>query len=332
MGAAAQAPGAHRVVPANGIDIHLAEAGDGPPVILLHGFPELSYSWRHQLGPLAAAGYHAVAPDIRGYGRTSATVAVEAYRMHELVADVLGVLEALGEPTASLVGHDWGAQIAWACAQLHSERFPAIVALSVPYHDRPAVPMTEQLRRWAGDRLNWLLYFQEPGLADAELGADPHRSLRRILYALSGDAPADLAIRLLTELPAGTRLLDAIPEPPQLPRWLSEADLDHYAEQFRRTGFTGGLNRYRNVDRDWHELPELGQTTVHQPVLFVSGELDTATRLGTLDAMRRRVPNLRETVVLPGCGHWVQQERPDQVNELLVDFLRAVAPPDPHRR
>jgi pimeloyl-ACP methyl ester carboxylesterase len=163
-------------------------------------------------------------------------------------------------------------------------------------------------------------------VADAELGADPRRSIRRIMYALSGDAPADLAIRLLTELPADSRLLDSIPEPDRLLSWLSEADLSYYADQFSRTGFTGALNRYRNVDRDWHELPELGRTTVEQPALFLSGELDTATRLGSLDAMRAHVPNLWEPVVLPGCGHWVQQERPQRVNELLIEFLNATAP------
>ena len=319
-------PITHRTVRANGIDIHLAEAGDGPSVILLHGFPELWYSWRHQLAPLAAAGYHAIAPDLRGYGQTTAPGAVEAYGMRELVADVTGLLDALGEPTATLVGHDWGAQIVWACAQLHPERFPAIVAMSVPYHARPPVPLTQQLRQWAGGRLNWLLYFQAPGVADAELAADPSGSLRRIMCALSGDAPADLAIRLLTQLPDDVRLLESIPEPDRLPAWLSEADLSYYAEQFARTGFTGALNRYRNVDQDWQQLPELGVTTVAQPVLFITGELDTATRLGNLDAMRAYVPNLWEPKVLPGCGHWVQQERPEQVNWLLVEFLRAAAP------
>jgi pimeloyl-ACP methyl ester carboxylesterase len=319
-------PITHRTVRANGIDIHLAQAGEGPPVILLHGFPELWYSWRHQLTPLAAAGYHAVAPDLRGYGQTTAPAWLEAYGMRELVADVLGLLEALSAPTAALAGHDWGAQIVWACAQLYPERFPAIAALSVPYHARPPMPPTQQLRQWAHGKLNWLLYFQAPGIADAELAADPHRSLRRIMYALSGNAPTDLAIRLLTQLPADARLLDSIPEPDRQLPWLGEADLSYYAEQFGRTGFTGALNRYRNVDRDWQELPELGATMVAQSVLFITGELDTATRLGRLDPMHTHVPNLWEPQVLRGCGHWVQQERPEQVNQLLPQFLHAVVP------
>ncbi|MCQ8193756.1 alpha/beta fold hydrolase [Streptomyces rugosispiralis] len=311
----------HRTLHANGINIHIAEAGEGPLVILLHGFPELWYSWRHQLGALAAAGFHVIAPDLRGYGQTTVLPDVKAYGMQAMVDDVVGMLDALDEPTAALVGHDWGAQIGWACAQLAPERFPALAALSVPYHRRPPAPMTQALRRWADGKFNWLLHFQAPGVAEAELQTDVERSMRLIFSALSGDAPDGLAIRLLTGLPAGSRLLDPIPEPARLPSWLAESDLSYYAEEFRRTGFTGALNRYRNVDRDWEELPALGATPIRRPVLFVTGELDTATRFMDTDAMRQYVPNLRGPVVLPGCGHWIQQERPSEVNALLVDFL-----------
>ncbi|NGO07748.1 alpha/beta hydrolase [Streptomyces sp. HC44] len=311
----------HRTLHANGIDIHIAEAGDGPLVVLLHGFPELWYSWRHQLGALAASGFHVIAPDLRGYGRTTVPPDVEAYGMRAMVDDVVGLLDALDEPTAALAGHDWGAQIGWACAQLAPERFPALAALSVPYQPRTPAPLTQDLRRRAGDRFNWLLHFQAPGVAEAELQADAERSMRLIFSALSGDAPDGLAVRLLTGLPAGSRLLDPIPEPTSLPPWLTESDLSYYVGEFRRTGFTGALNRYRNVDRDWDELPALGATTVRRPVLFVTGELDTATRFMDTDAMRQYVPNLDGPVVLPGCGHWIQQERPSEVNGLLVDFL-----------
>ncbi|WP_369386587.1 alpha/beta fold hydrolase [Streptomyces sp. CG1] len=311
----------HRTLHVNGIDVHIAEAGEGPLVILLHGFPELWYSWRHQLGALAAAGFHVIAPDLRGYGQSTVPPDVEAYGMQAMVDDVVGMLDALDEPTAALVGHDWGAQIGWACAQLASERFPALASLSVPYHRRTPAPMTQALRRWAGDKFNWLLYFQAPGVAEAELQADAERSLRLIFSALSGDAPDGQALRLLTGLPADSQLLDPIPEPTNLPSWLAESDLSYYVEEFRRTGFTGALNRYRNVDRDWEDLPALGATPVRQPVLFVTGELDTATRFMDADAMRLYVPNLHGPVVLPGCGHWIQQERPHEVNALLVDFL-----------
>ncbi len=312
----------HRTVRANGVQIHLAEAGEGPPVVLLHGFPELWYSWRHQLPALAEAGYHAIAPDVRGYGRSSAPADPGAYGMGDLVGDVTGLLDALGERAATLVGHDWGAQIAWAAAVLEPRRFPAIAALSVPHHARPPVPLTELLR----DRpaFNWLLHFQEPGVAEAELGADVRRSMRLIMYALSGDAPDGLGVRLLTELPRDSTLLGPIPEPGGPLPWLTEEDLSFYAAEFSRTGFTGALNRYRNVDRDWRELPDLGTSTVRQPALFAGGDQDTAVRFADLDAMRDLVPNLREPVLLPGCGHWIQQERPGDVNRLLIDFLDTI--------
>ncbi|MGA8457083.1 MAG: alpha/beta hydrolase, partial [Streptosporangiaceae bacterium] len=211
----------HRTVHANGIDIHLAEAGDGPLVLLLHGFPELWYSWRRQLPALADAGYHAIAPDLRGYGRTTAPPAVEDYAMIQMTADVTDVIDVLGHDHAVVAGHDWGANIAWACAQLHSDRISAVAALSVPFQPRPPEPPLRMLGEMAGEHFNWALYFQEPGLAEAELEHDVARTLRLMFYGLSGDAPEDLAPRLLGGLPAGSRLLDPIPEPRQLPAWLA---------------------------------------------------------------------------------------------------------------
>ncbi|MGP4111712.1 alpha/beta fold hydrolase [Streptomyces sp. 4N509B] len=321
----------HRTVLVNGLPLHLAEAGEGPVVVLLHGFPELWFSWRHQLPALADAGYHAVAPDVRGYGRSAVPPHVAAYRMRTLVRDVTGLLDALGTPSAALVGHDWGAEIAWACAQLSPERFPALTALSVPYHPRPPLPWTAYLRRQVRDRFNWLLYFQQPGVADRELAADTARSLRLVMYALSGDAPDGLALRLLTQLPADSTLLDPIPEPDGPLSWLTGAEFTYYTEEFERTGFTGGLNRYRCVDHDWRDLPELGRTHVLQPTLMITGERETATRFGALDAMREHVPTMEDPLVLPGCGHWVQQERPTAVNEALTAFLWDAYPtPRPH--
>jgi pimeloyl-ACP methyl ester carboxylesterase len=241
-----------------------------------------------------------------------------------MVGDVVGLLDTLELSTAVIVGHDWGAQIAWACAQLFPERFPAIVALSVPYQVRTPVPMTQALREWAGNTFNWLLYFQEPGVAEAALGADVARTMRMITYGLSGDA-GELGLRLVTGLPKDADLLDSIPEPDALPAWLSESELAHYIEEFERTGFIGGLNRYRNVDRDWHELPALGATTVQQPVLLAAGEHDSATRYMDVKTQREYVPNLREPVIFEGCGHWIQQERAERVNGLLDSFLRDMA-------
>ncbi|MVU81172.1 alpha/beta fold hydrolase [Nocardia sp. ET3-3] len=312
----------HRTVIVNGLPTHLAESGSGPLVILLHGFPELWYSWRHQLPALAAAGYHAVAPDLRGHGRTAAPPDAADYGMAAYVDDVLGLLDVLGESTAVLVGHDWGMRTAWAAAESHPARFPAIVALSVPHQARTPAPPTEQLRAWARDRLNWMLYFQEP-VADSDLSADVARTLRLMLYGLSGDA-GELGVRLLTTLPADAVLLDEIPEPPGPLPWLSDADLSYYVSEYQRTGFRGGLNRYRNADRDWHRLPTLGTGVLPQPTLFAGGAYDTAVRFNDLSAMRTLVPNLHEPMVIPGCGHWIQQERPDEINEAVLAFLDKV--------
>jgi pimeloyl-ACP methyl ester carboxylesterase len=310
----------HRRVHANGIQLHLAEAGDGFPVVFLHGFPELWYTWRHQLAPVAAAGYRAVALDVRGYGESDAPREVERYRMLELTADVSGVLDALGAERGVLVGHDWGARIAWHFAQLHPERTAAVVALSVPFF--PRAPTVEELKRLSGDAFNFALYFQEPGVAEAELEADVRRTLRLFMYALSGDAPPDLLDALFRRKPATAGALDGVPEPPALPPWLGEADLDAYAAAFARTGFRGALNRYRNMDRDARDLGHLAAVKVAAPALFIGGDRDSAVRYGSLEPMKAAVPNLREVALLSGCGHWVE-ERPAEVNARLLAFLRS---------
>lgn len=311
----------HRRVQSNGINVHIAEAGQGPLVALLHGFPELWYSWRHQLPAIAEAGYHAVAPDLRGYGQTNAPEAVENYSMKDMAADIIGLLDALGHETAVFVGHDWGANIAWACAELYPERVAALAALSVPYHPRTPAPPVASMKQAAPGTFNFAVYFQEPGVAEAEFEADTRRSLRLFFYALSGDAPPDLVPFLFTGKLEGVGALDGVPEPQVLPGWLTESDLEYYAQEFSRTGFRGALNRYRNIDRDWRDLPSLGTVGVKQPALFIGGERDPAFRFGNLDAMRAAVPNLRDAVILPGCGHWVQQEYAGEVNAQLIDFL-----------
>ena len=311
----------HRAIQANGINVHIAEAGDGPLVLLLHGFPELWYSWRHQLPALAAAGYHAVAPDLRGYGRTDAPEKVEAYSMLNMTADAVGVLDALGERTTVIVGHDWGSPIAWHCALLYPDRFPAVVALSVPYVPRPPVPPLQVMRQVYAGRFFYMLYFQEPGVAEPELEGDVRRTLRVTLYAASGDAPAGLG---LSQKATDAGFLDGMPEPEELPRWLTKDDLDYLVAEFMRTGFRGGLNRYRNMDRDWKELPHLAGAKVQQPALFVAGDRDIVRGFTSIEAMQANVPNLRGVVTLAGCGHWTQQERPDEVSRQLVSFLRDV--------
>jgi len=301
--------------------MRIAEAGEGPPVLLLHGFPELWYSWRHQLPALAAAGYRAVAPDVRGYGGTDAPEAIDSYTMLDHVADAVGVLDALGEESAVIVGHDWGAPMAWHGALLHPERFPAVAALSVPYTPRPPAPPTQLMKRLFQDRFFYMLYFQEPGLAEAELEADVRRSMRLMLYDASGDAPRS---GWQARRPKDANLLDEMRDPERLPPWLTEADIDYYTAEFERTGFRGGLNRYRNMDRDWEQSAHLAGATVQQPALFVAGERDGVLRFTGTDAMKASVPNLRNVVILPGCGHWTQQERPAEVNSALIEFLKAL--------
>jgi pimeloyl-ACP methyl ester carboxylesterase len=310
----------HRQLQTNGIGMHVAEAGSGPLVVLLHGFPELWYSWRHQLPVLAAAGYHAVAPDLRGYGGTDASAADEGYAPSNMAADIVGLLDALGAETAVLVGHDWGANIAWACAELFTQRVAGLVALSVPYRPRPPAPPSEMLRQFVGDGATVSPY--PLGLTEAELEADPRRSMRLFMHALSGDAPADLVPRLFKERAPSGGVLDSMPEPDELPGWFGDADLDEYARAYSRTGFHGPLGVYRNQDSDWHEHPEIGTTGLRQPALFIGGQRDPAVLFGKLEPMEAAVPNLRRIVLLPNSGHWTQQERSGDVNDELLDFLR----------
>jgi pimeloyl-ACP methyl ester carboxylesterase len=310
----------HRRIRANGIGIHIAEAGTGPLVLLLHGFPDLWYAWRHQLRALAVAGYHAVAPDLRGYGETDAPPSVEDYAMSTMIGDVVGTLDALGAETAVLAGHDWGARIVWHTAQLHPARVSSLMQLSVAFD--PRLPTTQGMKQWSGDKFNFALYFQEPGRAESELEADPRRTLRRFLYALSGNAPPELVPMLFQSKPATAGALDGMPDPPTLPSWLAEADLDYYARAFARTGFRGALNRYRNMDRDAEELAPLVNRPIAAPTLFLAGEYDSAFRFAKTEPMQTAVPHLRKIVVIPGCGHWLQQERAEQVSREMIEFLQ----------
>jgi pimeloyl-ACP methyl ester carboxylesterase len=300
--------------------MHIAEAGNGPLVVLLHGFPELWYSWRHQLPVLAAAGYHAVAPDLRGFGDTDASAADEAYAPSNQAADIVGLVDALGATKAVLVGHDWGANIAWTCAELYPRRIAGLVALAVPYRPRPPVPPSEVLRQFLPAEAAPSPY--PLGVTEAELEADVRRSLRAFYYALSGDAPPDVVPRLFKERAPSGHVLAGMPEPGNPLAWLSGDDLDHYAQAYTRTGFHGALGVYRNQDRDWHEHAEIGTVGVRQPALFIGGRRDPAVLFGKLEPMEAAVPNLRRIVLLPDCGHWTQQERPEDVNDEILAFLR----------
>jgi pimeloyl-ACP methyl ester carboxylesterase len=256
---------------------------------------------------------------LRGYGETDVPEVDGSYAVSNQVADLIGLLDALQVERAVLVGHDWGANIGWACAELFPERIAAVVALSVPYKPRSPVPPSEVLRQFAPDKSNSSLY--PLGVTQEELESDGRRTLRRFFYALSGDAPPDLAPRLFKERAAAGGVLEGMPEPDELPAWLSEADLEQYAKAYARTGFWGALGVYRNQDCDWKDHPEIGTAGLQQPALFIGGRRDSAVLFGRFEPMEAAVPNLHRIVLLPNCGHWTQQERPRDVNAELLDFL-----------
>lgn len=311
----------HRTVETNGIQMHIAEAGKGPLVILCHGFPESWYSWRHQLPALADAGYHAVAPDQRGYGQTDAPEPIEQYSQLHLVGDIVGLVSALGADSAVIAGHDWGAPVAWNAAMWRPDVFRAVIALSVPASDRGPMRPTALLKQRFGDEFFYMLYFQTPGVAEHELQKDVRRSLRMFLYSASGSGPE----RAFQRLSKGADFLDQLEDAEKLPDWLTEEDLEFFTQEFVRKGFRGGLNWYRNIDRTWELSAAFQGKKIEQPALFLSGDRDLIRGNPDYEAqMRAIVPNLRGVVILPGIGHWTQQEAPDAVNRAMVDFLRSL--------
>jgi pimeloyl-ACP methyl ester carboxylesterase len=321
----------HRTIEANGISMHLAEQGEGPVVLLCHGFPESWYSWRHQLSSLAEAGFHAVAPDMRGYGGTSRPEELDKYTLLHLVGDMVGVLDALGVETAVIAGHDWGAPVAWHAALLRPDRFRGVIGLSVPLIGRaPARPTT--LMPKTEDAWFYVLYFQTPGLAEAELERDVRFTIRNLMFSASGDAGPrqnnDATPDPFGMVPRKGGVLSGLPNPSSLPAWLSEADVDFYAGEFAKTGFRGGLNWYRNMDRNWELLGSLAGTKITVPALYVVGDRDIVLGFPGMkqivSGLVNDAPMLRQTVMLPGCGHWTQQERPGEVNAAMIGFLRGL--------
>jgi pimeloyl-ACP methyl ester carboxylesterase len=316
----------HRTVNARGIRIHLVEEGAGPLVLLIHGFPESWYSWRHQLPALAAAGFRAVAIDVRGYGRSSAPLEIEAYGMLHHVNDNLGVVEALGESAAVVVGHDWGAPIAANSALLRPDVFRAVALLSVPYSPPGPRRPTEAFTEMGGDEEFYINYFQEPGRAEAEAEPDVRGWLLGFYIGASGNSLRPPDGGTMATVPRGGRLRDRFVVPDQLPGWLTEADVDFYTAEFEGKGFRGALNRYRNVDRDWVDLQPWGRQPITVPSLFIGGERDGPTIWGqrAIERFPETMPGLRGSHILPGCGHWVQQERAEEVNDLLVGWLKSL--------
>lgn len=316
----------HRIVEGArpGLRIHVAELGEGPLVLLVHGFPESWFSWRHQLPALADAGYRAAAIDVRGYGRSSKPAAVDAYRMLELVADNVAVVSGLGEERAVVVGHDWGAPIASNSALLRPDLFRGHAILSVPYSPRGEVRPLARFAQMAGGDEFYIQYFQEPGRAEAEIERDVRSWLLGFYLGASGDAPPRTDGANMATVPPGGELRDRFPPAPErMPDWLPPQDFEFYVEEFERTGLTGGLNRYRNVERDWEDLAAFTHAPITVPSLFVGGEVDGPTMWGApaIARFESTLPDLRGCHILPGCGHWVQQERAADVNRILVDFL-----------
>ncbi|MEU5703807.1 alpha/beta fold hydrolase [Streptomyces aurantiacus] len=317
----------HRLVDVPGGRIHLVEQGTGPLVLLVHGFPELWHSWRHQLPALAAAGYRAVAIDVRGYGRSSAPDAVEAYRIGAHVEDNVAVVRALGEETAVIVGHDWGSTIAADSALLRPDVFTAVGLFGVPYTPRGGMRPTDAFAMIGGDEEFYVSHFQQPGRAEAEIEQDVRGWLSGFYATLAGDTKPASGEGAVFFVPKGGKLSDRFVT--DRPSWLTDEELDFCAAEFERTGFTGALNRYRTMDRDWEDLADQDGAPVTQPSLFVAGELDAsiAWLADAIKAFPSTLPGLVSSHLLEGCGHWVQQERPDEVNRLLTAWLNSLDGP-----
>lgn len=316
-----------RIIDTNGIKVRAALQGQGPLVVMVHGFPESWYSWRHQMAPLAAAGFTACAIDVRGYGGSDKPHPVEAYAMKEIAADIAGVIDALspGAP-AVLFGHDWGAPIVYAATVLHRDKVRAVAGLSVPYYGHPPVPVTQIIKATFTDqgKFFYQAYFQDEGVAEAEFEADVRTGLRKMYYGASGDGVGWTALGKKH----GDPLLEGMVDPDPFPAWLSDADIDYYVGEFEQSGFRGPINRYRNFERDWEYMNGVEDRIIHQPSLFIAGERDLVLTMfgasgaeGAMARMRENTSDLRGVHIIPKVGHWTQQEAPEATTGHLIDFL-----------
>jgi pimeloyl-ACP methyl ester carboxylesterase len=321
-------------IDANGVTLRVRESGDpaDPTVVLCHGFPELAYSWRHQMAPLADAGFHVIAPDQRGYGDSTAPGEVGAYGIADLSGDLIGLLDHFGKDDAVFVGHDWGALIAWDLARLHPQRTRAVVGVSVPFVQWPAPP-TQLMKMVYGERFFYILYFQQPGVAEAELDADVYDSMAKILWSAGGVGFAAARDRAGdASQVAGTGFLTNMAEPPARPftgpegPWLTEVDLQTYAKAFTRSGFFGPVSYYRNLDANFDVVKELGPERLTMPAYFIGGTLDVVAVMDPMgvERMGNLLPDFRGHTVLDGVGHWTQQEAPAAFNAALLGFLRTL--------
>lgn len=319
-----------RYVEANGLRLHVTEEGEGPLVLLCHGFPETAYAWRHQLSALAGAGFRVLAPDLRGYGNSESPADVAAFASLDVVGDLVSLVDAEGAREAVIVGGDWGATIAWQAAQLRPDRFRAVAALGVPMMGRAPIAPSQMFPQTT-TAIFYTHYFIQPNVAEQEFERDTASTLRRIYFAASGDAgpradpntpnPFGMVAR-------GKGLLDSLPNAGGLPSWLEQADLDIFVDSFRKSGFRGGLNYYRNLDRNWMLQSAFAGKRVEVPALFLIGERDPGFLIPGMDQIIQRmpelVPQLRSSEVIPGVGHWLQQEAPKEVSMALIQFLRGL--------
>ncbi len=323
----------HGDASANGIDIHYVEQGEGPLVVFCHGFPESWYSWRHQLPAIADAGYRAVALDMRGYGKTSSPESISSYSLAHLVGDVVGAVAALGHEQAVVVGHDWGGPVAWYSALMRPDVFRAVAVLSVPYSPPVVLPdgvsLNDLMAAGAGEQDYYRLYFQEPGVAEAELGADTRHSMLGFLYTISGDIIKDGVHSRGWDghFPKGELLTSQLVIPDELPSWLTEEDLQFYVDALTDGGWRGGINWYRNIKMMPSILGPFVGASIKQPALYLYGEYDqiAGNTEAAVSALPQHLPDLRDVVSIPGAGHWLQQERPTEVNTALLSFLGGLA-------
>ena len=317
-----------RFIETNGVKLRAAVQGEGPLVVMVHGFPESWYSWRHQMAPLAAAGFTACAIDVRGYGGSDKPHAVEAYSMANMTADVAGVVDALSpNAPAVLIGHDWGAPIVWHTAVLHPSKVRAVAGLSVPYYALPPAPLNQIFKAMYTDqgKFFYMAYFQNEGVAEAEFERDVRGALRRLYYAASADASGKWGGN---NKPADEPMLQGMSDPDPFPAWLTPADIDYFVGEFEKSGFRGPINRYRNFERDWQLMSGVEDRVIHQPSLFVAGAEDMVLRMfgdGNVDTlvnnMKAVMSDFRGAHIIPNAGHWNQQEAPEATTGVLIDWL-----------
>ena len=318
-----------RFTESNGITLRIAEMGESGPLLLLaHGWPESWYSWRHQIVSLANAGYRVVAPDMRGFGESEAPPNVDDYDVMHTSADLVGILDALGEETAVLVGHDWGAIVAWQTVLMHPTRFTALINMSVPYRGRPAQSPMDRMRQAAGDNFHYIVYHNEPGGgAEAEYDANPRGLISHVYLGIAANSET-LPPKVTDPLRSAGGWIDRLGAPIRLPEWLTENDLNYIVSQFEKAGFRGGVNYYRNFHRNWEITEHLADVKITIPTLFIAGEEDFviggATKEQLTASMSGVVEGLRDVVLIPNTGHWVQQEAPQATTAAMLEFLNSL--------